>query len=261
MSSARTLRARLAAGERSIGTMAFEFFTPGLTPLLQHAGCEWVVIDMEHSGVGMDTVKQQIAYARGLDIAVWVRVPEKSYAAVARVLDAGAEGVMVPMLETPEEAEALVRWARYRPDGERGCAFGVAHDDYRAADPPEVMRAANEKIVLIGLIETRKAVDNVEAIVATPGLDVGWLGHYDLTNDMGITGRFTHPDFVAASEKVAKACNAAGKTPATLDANLEFLGAQVERGYRLLGYALDVAIMRAGYTNGIDALRERLATA
>lgn len=261
MTRAATLRARLAAGERSIGTMAFEFFTPGLAPLLQAAGCEWVVIDMEHSGAGMDTVKQQIAYARGLDIAVWVRVPEKSYAAVARVLDAGAEGIMLPMLETPEEAEALVRWARYRPEGERGCAFGIAHDHYRAADPTDVMRAANERVTLLALIETKKAIDNVEAIMAAPGLDVGWLGHYDLTNDMGITGQFTHPDFVAASEKVAKACIAAGKTPGTLDANLEFLDAQIGRGYRLLGYSLDVAIMRAGYTNGITALRERLATA
>ena len=98
--SQASLRQRLAAGERAFGTMAFEFFTPGLIPVLRAAGCEWVVLDTEHSGVGIETIKQQIAYARGLDIAVWVRVPEKSYAAVATVLDAGARGIMVPMLET-----------------------------------------------------------------------------------------------------------------------------------------------------------------
>ena len=179
MSQAATIRRRLYAGERVYGTMAFEFFTPGLLPILQAAGCEWVILDTEHSGVGIETIKQQIAYARGLDIAVWVRVPEIRYAAIAPVLDAGAQGIMVPMLETVEQAKELVRAARYRPEGERGCAFGLAHDGYRAGDPAAVIRAANEQVVLIGLIETRKGIENCGAIMATPGLDVGWLGHFE----------------------------------------------------------------------------------
>jgi 2-keto-3-deoxy-L-rhamnonate aldolase RhmA len=255
MSRAATIRQRLAAGERAFGTMAFEFFTPGLIPLLCAAGCDYVVLDTEHSGVGIETIKQQIAYARGLDIAVWVRVPEIRYSAVARVLDAGADGIMVPMLETVEQARDLVRFARYRPEGERGCAFGIAHDDYRVGDPDVTTREANERIVLIGLIETRKGIDNCEAIMATPGLDVGWLGHFDLTNDMGITARFDHPEFLAAAERLARACEAAGKTAASLDANLDYLRAQAGRGYRLLGYAFDVAVMRSGYTQGLAALR------
>ena len=218
--SQATLRQRLAAGERAFGTMAFEFFTPGLAPVLHAAGCEWVVLDTEHSGAGIETIKQQIAYARGLDLAVWVRVPEKSYAAVATVLDAGARGIMVPMLETVEQAQDLVRWARYRPDGERGCAFGVAHDGYGAADAAATMRAVNEQIVLI---ETVQGIERCEEIMAVPGLDVGWLGHYDLTNDMGITAQFDDPRFVASAERLAKACAAAGKAAGTLDANLAYV--------------------------------------
>ena len=255
MSHAVELRRRLYAGERVYGTMAFEFFTPGLIPLLQATGCEYVVLDMEHSGVGIETIKQQIACARGLDIAVWVRVPEIRFAAIAPVLDAGADGVMVPMLETPEQARELVRVARYRPEGERGCAFGMAHDAYRADDPLAVMRAANQRITLIGLLETGRAIENCAAIMATPGLDVGWLGHYDLTNDLGITGQFDHPQFVSAAEQLAGACRAAGKTAASLDGNLEFLRAQAARGYRLLGYAQDIAVMRTGYGEGLAALR------
>lgn len=256
MSYATEVRRRLAAGERVHGTMAFEFFTPGLIPLLHAAGCDYVVLDMEHSGVSIETIKRQIACARGLDIAVWVRVPELRYAAVARVLDAGADGIMVPMLETVEQARDLVRFARYRPEGERGCAFGMAHDDYRAGDPMATMQSANERIVLIALIETARAIESCEAIMATPGLDVGWLGHYDLTNDLGITGQFDHPRFVAAAERLAKACQGAGKTAASLDANLDFLRAQVRRGYRLLGYGHDIAVLRSGYTQGLAALRE-----
>ena len=101
-----------------------------------------------------------------------------------------------------------MRWARYRPDGERGCAFGVAHDGYGAADPSATMRAANDEIVLIGLIETVQGIERCEEIMAVPGLDVGWLGHYDLTNAMGITAQFDDPRFVASAERLAKACAA-----------------------------------------------------
>lgn len=254
--SQATLRRRLAGGERAFGTMVFEFFTPGLMPLLRNAGCEWVVLDMEHSGAGIETIKQQIAYARGLDIAVWVRVPEQSYAAVATVLDAGARGIMAPMLETAEQARDLVRWARYRPDGERGCAFGVGHDDYGAKDPAAAMREANEQIVLIGLIETEQAIERCEAIMAVPGLDVGWLGHYDLSNDMGITAQLDHPRLVAAAERLAKACAASDKTAGTGDANPAFVRAQMARGYRVLGHGSDVVAMRSALQQGFAALRE-----
>jgi len=255
MSQAASIRRRLYAGERAWGTMAFEFFTPGLIPLLHGAGCEWVILDTEHSGVGIETIKQQIAYARGLDIAAWVRVPEVRYGAIAPMLDAGARGIMVPMLESAAQARELVRTARYRPEGERGCAFGLAHDDYRTGDAAAVIRAANEEIILIGLIESKKGIDNCEAIMATPGLDVGWLGHFDLSNDMGITGQFDHPELVAAAERLARACAAAGKAAGTGDADLDFLRRQIARGYRLLGYAADVVVMRSGYVEGMAALR------
>jgi 2-keto-3-deoxy-L-rhamnonate aldolase RhmA len=254
MSQAARIRQRLQAGEPVNGTMLFELFTPGMMALLEASGCQWVVLDMEHSGIGIETIKQQVAAARGLDIAVWVRVPELTYAAVARVLDAGARGIMVPMLETLEQAEALVRHARYRPEGRRGCAFGFAHDHYRTDPPAEVMRRANEEIVLIGLIETMRGVENCEAIMAVPGFDVGWLGHFDLTNDMGITGQFGHPDFIAAAERVARAAAANGKTAACLDANLDYLRAMRGRGYRLLGYSTDVAVLRNAYRAGFAAL-------
>ena len=250
------IRQRLAAGERAFGTMVFEFFTPGLASVLRGAGCEWVVLDTEHSGVGIETIKQQISYARGLDIAVWVRVPEKSYAAVATALDAGAQGIMVPMLETVEQAQDLVRWARYRPEGERGCAFGVAHDDYGATDPLTKIREANDQIVLIPLLETRGAIERCEDIMAVPGIDIGWLGHYDLTNDMGITAQFEDPRFIEAAERVARACAASGKTAATLDANPALLQAQMARGYRVIGFGTDVVAMRNGYAQGFAAVRE-----
>ena len=205
MTPATGLRARLQAGERLYGTMAMELFTPGLTALLADCGYDFLFVDMEHSGAGIDTIKQQIAFARGLPIEVWVRVPEKSYAAVATVLDAGAQGIMLPMVETAAEAAALVEWARYRPEGKRGLAFGIGHDAYRARDPLATMAEANRRNVLIALIESRQGIENAESILAVPGIDLGWLGHFDLTSDLGIPAQFEAPAFTAALDRLAAA--------------------------------------------------------
>lgn len=255
MDAATALRARLNDGGRAYGTMAFEFFTPGLTALLHHAGCEFVLLDTEHSGVGIETIKQQVAYARGLGIAVWVRPPAKTYAHVATLLDAGVDGIMVPMLETPEEARELVEWARYRPEGKRGCAFGFAQEGYRAMGPVEAQKAANDRIALIGLIETRKGLENAEAILATPGMDIGWMGHFDMSDDFGMPGRFDDPVMLKAFEGLANAAKNTGKTAASADADMAFMKAQVERGYRCLGYGVDVAVLRAAMGRGIADLK------
>ena len=126
------LKARLAGGGTAYGTMIFEFFTAGLPAIAQAAGAEFLLLDMEHSGVSIETVKTVFAGCRGLDIAPMVRVPTLQYHFIARALDAGAMGVMVPMVETAEQAAEFVAATRYPPDGKRGAAFGVvAHDGGR----------------------------------------------------------------------------------------------------------------------------------
>src|SRR5436305_2171752 len=150
------VRATLRAGGTAYGTMAFEFFTPGLMAVLAEAGADFVLLDTEHSGVGIETVKTQIAASRGLGIVPMVRVPGCHYHLIAPVLDAGAMGIMVPMVETEEQARQIASWCRYPPNGVRGSAFGMAHDDYSAGDVVKKMRAANERTLVIALVETAR---------------------------------------------------------------------------------------------------------
>jgi len=250
-----SVRQRLAAGERCYGTMIFELFTPGITAILDQIGFDFVVLDMEHSGAGIDTIKTQIACARGLGIEAYVRVPDGRYSTIAPVMDAGAQGIMVPMVETAEQAAAIVDAVRYRPEGRRGLAFGIAHDRYGGRDPSDTMARANADNLVICLIETRRGVENADAIVGTPGVDVGWVGHYDLTNDMDITARFDHPEFLAAVERVGAACAAAGKAAGILDANPALLERFTRLGFRALGFATDVAALKIAYGDGLKMLR------
>ena len=140
------VRDKLRAGGVPMGVMAFDFFTPGLAPALAAAGAEFILLDMEHSGAGIDTMKAQAAFARGAGLVPMVRVPGIHYHLIAPVLDAGAMGIMAPMVETPEQAEKLSKWCRYRPEGVRGLELRVARG---VADDPH-LRALVERLLDLG---------------------------------------------------------------------------------------------------------------
>ena len=99
------------------------------------------------------------------------------------------------MVENVEQARSIAEWCRYRPEGKRGLAFGIGHDEYSGGDVVKKMAEENARTLVIVLIETVSGIANVDKIMAVPGIDVGWLGHFDLSNSMGITGQFDHPDF------------------------------------------------------------------
>jgi len=252
---ANPVRAGLGAGRTSYGLMAFEFFTSGLMAVLAAAGAEWVVLDMEHSGTGIDTMKAMIAAARGLPIVPIVRVPGTAYHLIAPVLDAGAMGIMVPMVETAAQAMEVAAWCRYRPEGLRGLAFGVAHDDYGGGDVVQKMREANERTLVIALVETATGIANADAIMAVPGVDVGWLGHFDLTATMEITGQFEHPAFRDAVASLEAACTRHGKAAGILAGSLEMALDFRARGYRCIGYGTDLSLLQGALADGLSKLR------
>jgi 2-keto-3-deoxy-L-rhamnonate aldolase RhmA len=250
------VRAALLGGGTAFGTMAFEFFTPGLPAVLARAGADFVILDMEHSGIGIETVKGQIAASHGAGIVPMVRVPGCHYHLVAPVLDAGAMGIMVPMMETRAQAESLAAWCRYRPEGVRGLAFNMAHDEYTGGDVTRKMAEANARTLTIALVETVNGIKNVDAIAAVPGIDVVWLGHYDLTNSMGITGQFDHPEFLAAVDRLVEACTRHGNAAGFLVTDTAAAVTWLKRGFRCLGYGTDIGLMQTALAAGIAGLRE-----
>jgi 2-keto-3-deoxy-L-rhamnonate aldolase RhmA len=255
------VRARLRQGGTAIGPMIFEFFTPGLFAICARAGADFCLIDMEHSGIGMDTVKAQLAFARGTGVAPLVRVPANAHHLIAPVLDAGALGIMAPLIEDAAQAKALADACRYRPQGRRGLGFSVAHDDYAEGDVAAKIRAANARTLVIALIESEKGIRNVEDIVAVTGIDVGWLGHYDLTDSMGFPGVFDRPEFDAAVEALLAACARYGKAAGILSTTPAQTSAWRRRGFRCLGFGADTGLFRDALAQGIAEIRAELGTA
>ena len=250
------LKPRLAAGGCAFGTMAFEFFTPGYPAICREAGAEFILYDMEHSGVSFETIKAQFASSRGLDLVALVRVPSGDYPFIARALDIGAMGIMVPKVETAEQAKAIVDCTRYPPAGRRGAAFNVAaHDDYSGGPEATKIAQANARTMVIVLVETAKGIANVDAIAAVDGVDVVWLGHYDLTNSIGIPGQFDNPEFHMAVDSLVKACGKHGKTAGFLAGNETWARDFRARGFRMIAYGVDTLLMQGALAEGLKLLR------
>jgi 2-keto-3-deoxy-L-rhamnonate aldolase RhmA len=239
--------------------MALEFFVPGLPQLARAAGAEFIILDMEHSGLGMDTVKMLCAACRGTGIAPIVRVPCAQYHFVAGALDVGAHGVMVPMVESAAQAAEIVSWTQYPPAGRRGAAFGVAHDDYLPGAPREKMDAAMRRTLVLPIIETPAGVLAADAIAAVPGIDVLFLGNFDLTSFMGIPAQFGHERYLAAVHAVAAAAKAQGKHAGFVAGDEASAAQYLAWGYRMLAFGIDLQLYQRALAAGISAVKASTA--
>ena len=202
------LRQRLAEGRVAVGHMIMEFGTRGIAKLVESAGLDFVLLDMEHGCLELEQIAGLVAWFKATPVAPFVRVPQPFYHFIARTMDAGALGVMVPNVETAEQARAIVNAVKYAPEGQRGLGLGCAHNDYVPPGGPagcvDYLRSANENTSVICQIESTRGLENLEAIAAVPGVDVLWIGHFDLTQSLGIVGQFENPRFLEAIERVAR---------------------------------------------------------
>lgn len=246
----------LATGGSALGTMAFAFDAPALGPVAANAGAEFIIFDMEHSGWGIDTIRRLLAATRAASVVPLVRVPAATPHLLTGPLDAGAMGLMIPMVESAAQARLIADACRYPPTGKRGSAFGLAHDDYTPGDIVENMAHANDHLLLIAQIETAAGVDDVDAIAATAGIDVLWIGHFDLTASLGIPGQFDHPAYQAAVTRVLDACHRHGKTPGIMAADIETARGHLAAGFRAIAYNGDLWIYGAALREGLVAIRE-----
>lgn len=245
----------LAIGGTAIGTMVFEFNSPGIGRIAAQAGAEFVVFDMEHSGWGIDTIRMLLATTRAADTVPIVRVPATQYHLLSGPLDSGAMGLMIPMVESEDQARLIVNSAKYPPVGGRGSAFTLAHDDYEGGDIVAKMASANEETLLIAQIETAAGVESADAIAAVEGIDVLWIGHFDLSASLGIPGQFEHPAYLRAVDRVLDACQRHGKAPGIMAADAQAALPLMEQGFRAIACGGDLWIYGQALSEQIQKIR------
>ena len=242
--------------EAKLGHFIVEFATPGIGHILKQAGCDFALFDLEHSGFSFETVKSAVRYFEAAGLPAIVRVPSKEYHHIARVCDVGAEGIMIPMVSTAAEAQAVTNCMKYYPDGRRGVALSVAHDVYGQGPVPDKLAAANERSTLFCQIETAEGAENADAIAGVDGVDCLWIGHFDLSASLGIAGQFAHPRFLDAVERTIAAAKkhkrALGRLVPTTEVGIELY----KQGFDFCCYSGDVWVLRDALAAAITILRK-----
>ncbi|MGH9627427.1 MAG: HpcH/HpaI aldolase family protein [Bryobacteraceae bacterium] len=258
---ANRFREVLKRGGIPVGHMVQEFGTRGIAKILESVDIDFAVVDMEHTGSGSERIADLMAWFKATPIAPFVRVPQSLYHFIARTMDAGALGVMVANVETADQAKAIVNAVKYAPLGNRGVGLGTAHTDYVVPDPVQYFRESNENTTVICQIESAKGISNIDSIAATEGVDVLWVGHFDLTQSMGIPAQFQHPDFLAALDKVVAAGRKHSRGLGIQPGSFEQAEQWISAGFNIISWSSDIAVYRAALSASVSKVRERVRSA
>lgn len=244
----------LAAGETPIGTMVCEFLTSNMPRLVRSAGADFVLYDLEHSGFGIERLRDLLPATNAAGVVPLVRVPDAVYDSISRTLDLGALGVMIPACESVAEARMLVESARYPPQGKRG--FGLLYSDvWESTGLPDTLAKSNAETLLMAQIETAAGLDAVEEIAAVDGIDVLWIGQFDLTVSLGIPGQFETDVFRNAVTRIVTAATAERKHVGMVCGTANECRAMLAQGLSMIGYSFDTWLYEGALKAGLAELR------
>jgi 2-keto-3-deoxy-L-rhamnonate aldolase RhmA len=240
-----------------IGHMVMEFCTRGVPHILEAAGVDFAIVDLEYPSFTEADVAAMLGWFKATSTTPFVRIPQIEYHYITHLMTAGAQGIMVPHVETAAETRAIVDAVKYPPLGERAGAIGLANMNYRRLNIHEYMAFSNEDTVIICQIETEKGLENLDEIAATPGVDVLWVGHNDLSQSMGIIGEFQNERFLKALERVVNAGKKYNLGVGAQPRSQEQAQSWLDMGFNILSFANDTVVYMDALTNAVAQLRAR----
>jgi 2-dehydro-3-deoxyglucarate aldolase len=249
-----SLKKRLERRELTIGSW-LTIGHPAVTEILASAGFDWLAIDIEHTTIDLAMVQVMISTIQSQGLPALVRVSKNEEVVIKRVLDAGADGVIVPMICSREDAERAVSYAKYPPRGKRGVGlaraqnYGLGFNDYK--------KWVDENLVVIAQIEHIEGIRNLDQILTVDGIDGTMIGPYDLSGSLNKPGEFDDPDVVAALARYRETCNA-GNFPMgfhVVDTDHSKLEMKIADGYKFLAYGTDFLFMGDNARSGMRSLR------
>lgn len=234
----KSLKSKLKENQLTVGSW-LTIPHQSVVEIMASANFEWLVIDLEHSAINIETVMNLIGHIQGNNMKALVRVNKNEEVIIKRVLDAGADGVVVPMIKSKEDAEQAVNFVKYPPIGKRGVGlsraqgYGTSFDSYK--------KWVNEEAVIIAQIEHIDAVNNLEDILNTDGIDGTIVGPYDLSASMGKPGEYHLPEVKEALERVNKVTKSLNKPLGfhVIQSEMKYLKERIDEGYTFLAFSLD----------------------
>lgn len=245
------LKQKLRKGRVSVGAW-IQIGHPAVAEILAGAGFDWVCVDLEHGAIDLPQAAALFASIELHGSVPMARVPENDTVWIRRVLDSGAKGVIVPMVNTAEQAEMAVRAAKYPPRGVRG--FGYCRANKYGADFAAHLKKADREIIVILQIEHINAIGNLEEILTVKGVDGLFIGPMDLSGSMGVAGKLDHPEVRKALARFLFLCKKTG-VPAGLHIihpECNTVKESLKRGYRFMALGLDTGFLRDGAAKALS---------
>lgn len=250
----------LREGKIQLGTGFGQLRSPEIPRMLAASGFQWAFLDTEHGGFDLETVQDICRVSVMCGLAPIVRVADLQYSLVTRALDCGAQGIIFPRVESPEILERAVSWTRFPPAGVRGYGLTSVQVDYEPLTFSQIIEHFNANTMVVLQIETRKALDAREELLAVPGIDAVMIGPADLSISLGVPGDFQHPKMVEAMEAVRDSCNRRGIAPGTQTRSPALARFWKDRGMRFLGCSNDTAMLYERATELVKAINAGAAS-
>ncbi|MDE2006629.1 MAG: aldolase [Rhodospirillales bacterium] len=257
MTGENIARRKLAAGELVLCMGVNQLRAPNIAMIAKACGFDAIYIDLEHNPTGLEAASALCVAALGLGVTPIVRLNSHDPYVAARVLDGGAQGVMVPHVNSAAEARAIAAACRFAPLGERSASGTGPALGYAALPQAEINRRLNEQTLVMAMIETEAAVAEADAIAAVPGIDTLHIGSTDLSTAMGLAGEYKHARMRAAYETVARAAKAHGKSFGVggVREDTEFQAWLLSLGMRYLTGGSDVGYILSAGRRDVAAIR------
>jgi 2-keto-3-deoxy-L-rhamnonate aldolase RhmA len=250
---ANLTRERLAKGETVFGCGLQVYRSPEICRAFAAAGFDYVFIDMEHGSYDLETVQDMIKVAIDNSITPIVRVAELLYSLICRLLDAGAQGIILPRVEDPKLLAEAISWMRFPPVGIRGYGVNPTMIGYESRSFPEIIEHLNLNTVSVVQFETTLAIERADELLSVPGLDIMMVGPADLSISLGVPGQMDHPKLISAIDKLVERCVAHNVVPGIQTRSTGMAKFWAERGMRFVGAGAEHGLL-------LEKAKEAVAT-
>ncbi len=236
-------RERLDKGETVFGCALQVYRSAEIPRAFAAAGFDYVFIDMEHGSYDLETVQDMIVASNGAGITPIVRVAELLYSLVARLLDAGAQGIILPRVEDPKLLRDALGWMRFPPEGKRGYGVNTTMVGYETRSFHEIIEHQNRNTLAVVQFETKTAMERADELLSIKGVDVAMVGPADLSISLGVPGQFEHPLLISTVDRLIEQCNRHGVVPGIQTRGVAMSKMWAERGMRFVGAAAEHVLL------------------
>lgn len=249
------MKNKLKQNERLYGTMLCEANFPNIAHIFKGSGCDFFIIDCEHGAFNFETVSVTIAVAKAIGLCCIIRIPEIRRECILKYLDMGADGILVPMVSSADDAKKTVQYAKYKPIGQRGVSISRAHSNYISSNVEDYIEKANNNTIILLQIELLAALESIDEIAAVEGIDGLILGPTDLSMDMDCLNNFSDDLFKKAITKIANVAKQNALSSGVICSDSNLIKTCISAGMNIFCTDSEIRLIKKGLSEKISALK------